>query len=229
MQVSPLWLAAGTSCQSGGVSNACRRGTLFGSCVPILQATIGSSSPLLRWHKPPLNRLSWNLTKSALLSALFPFAGTHQAALPAAIRWVVDVCTSNVLTTGSLSSRCRTKSWIFANCSRWYCSASALLFQMLMPRIRLGSASETNTISSTKPRCFFRIGIAFSSIVTASSLDFPDLQVSSTTRVNTLRSFLWLDGERNPPRARRRVLCCGQHHVTPIELAGSRAVAVQLR
>src|SRR5260370_15826083 len=44
-----------------------------------------------------------------------------------------------------------------------------------MPRTRSVSLSETRTISSTKPCCFFRIGSTFSLTVFLSSLDFPDL------------------------------------------------------
>src|SRR6266481_6091178 len=69
-------------------------------------------------------------------------------------------------------------------CSRWYRSASSLLFQKLSDRTRLSSLSETRTVSSTKPFCFFRIGSTFSLMVLASSRAFPDLGVTSTVRVN---------------------------------------------
>src|SRR5438128_104980 len=42
-----------------------------------------------------------------------------QAALPATIRWVVEVWTSNVRILGSVSSKCFIISWILGYCSWW--------------------------------------------------------------------------------------------------------------
>ncbi len=42
-----------------------------------------------------------------------------QAALPATIRWVVEVWTSNVRILGSVSSKCFSISWILGYCSWW--------------------------------------------------------------------------------------------------------------
>jgi hypothetical protein len=79
------------------------------------------------------------------------------------------------------------------------------LFQKLKAKTRLDFPDETSTISSMKPRCFFRIGTALSLMVLASSCDFPDLLVIYNYACeHLLAPFLWLEGEGNPPRARQR-------------------------
>ena len=50
--------------------------------------------------------------------------------------------------------------------------------------------SETSTISSTKPACFFRMGTTCSLMALDRSLDFPDLLVSSTALVNMCAPFV---------------------------------------
>src|ERR1700674_3994176 len=55
------------------------------------------------------------------------------------------------------------------------------------PATRFESASETRTISSTNPACFFRIGTIFSLMELESSLDLLGLHgllTNSTARVN---------------------------------------------
>src|SRR5207253_7858487 len=79
-----------------------------------------------------------------------------------------------------------------------------LVFQKLSAKTRSPSSSETRTISSTKPLCFFKIGTAFSLMVLESSLALPALLVSSTKRVNMHVLLSLVGGERNPSRARRR-------------------------
>jgi hypothetical protein len=87
--------------------------------------------------------------------------------------------------------------------------------------MRFGSVSETRTVSSMNPVCFFRIGRTFSWIAFASSLAFPDLALISTTRVNIGCSLHWLEGERNlRRRARRRTVFVCTKHATPLRLMG---------
>src|SRR5713226_8668445 len=69
-------------------------------------------------------------------------------------------------------------------CSRWYRSASSLVFQKLIARTRFGSVSDTKRVSSANPVCFFRIGSTLSLMRVERSFAFPGLVVTSTVRVN---------------------------------------------
>src|SRR5262249_11421580 len=69
-------------------------------------------------------------------------------------------------------------------------------------------ACETRTISSTKPRCFFKIGTAFSLMRSASSCAFPDLHLISTMRVNIFSPpFITRPGKR--PAEHTMMVKCG--------------------
>src|SRR5439155_26502429 len=81
-------------------------------------------------------------------------------------------------------------------CSRGHRSASSRVFQKLRASTRSRSASETSTISSTKPACFFSMGTTCSLMALDRSLDFPDLLVSSTALVNMCAPFV-VEGARN--------------------------------
>jgi hypothetical protein len=72
--------------------------------------------------------------------------------------------------------------WMTGYCSRWYRSASSLVFQKLIARTQFGSVSDTKRVSSANPVCFFRIGSTLSLMRVARSLAFPNLVVTSTRK-----------------------------------------------
>src|SRR6266851_1881178 len=90
-----------------------------------------------------------------------------------------------------------------------------------LPKSRLDSVSETKTVSSTNPVCFFRMGRTLSLMVSQSSLAFPGLVVNSTIRVymGTLLS-VGKQSERNRRSARRVSTLgeCPKH--TPVPFQG---------
>src|SRR6266852_7955214 len=71
-----------------------------------------------------------------------------------------------------------------------------------MPKTRLDSVSETKTVSSTNPACFFRIGRTLSLMVSQSSLAFPALVLNSTIRVYMGTLLSVGNSERNRHSAR---------------------------
>src|SRR5258708_21663374 len=102
---------------------------------------------------------------------------------------VVELSTLKVRTTGSASRRGRIICWTTGYCSRWYRSASSLVFQKLIATTRFGSVSDIKRVSSANPVCLFRIGSTLSLMRVARSLAFPGLVVTSTVRVNMEDSF----------------------------------------
>src|SRR5712691_6032189 len=94
-------------------------------------------------------------------------------------------------------------------CSRWYRSASSLVFQKLIARTRFGSVSDTKRVSSTNPVCFFRIGSTLSLIMVESSRAFPDLVATSTMRVNMETLLVRLFGTGDARGYRSKLTGCG--------------------
>src|SRR5258706_6156953 len=116
--------------------------------------------------------------------------GTSQSVFSATILCVLELSTLKVRTTGSASRRGRIICWTTGYCSRWYRSASSLVFQKLIARTRFGSVSDTKRVSSANPVCLFRIGSTLSLMRVVRSLAFPGLVVTSTVRVNMGRLLL---------------------------------------
>jgi heme-degrading monooxygenase HmoA len=121
-QYPKIRLAAGTLSRKRGAWNAYPRGIRSASFAALQKAVTGSWLPLLRCVTVSL-QARWRLrfsgdqaadsipgakfwTKKARLQARFlPAFAALQAALPAAIRWVVEVWTSKVPMTGSVSTK----------------------------------------------------------------------------------------------------------------------------
>src|SRR5262249_44237016 len=78
----------------------------------------------------------------------------------------------------------RMSSLTLGNVSRLYFSAHSLGFRKLIASTRSGVWAEIKTISSTKPGWVLRRARTFSPMVRLSSLAFPALVVTATTRVN---------------------------------------------